>query len=166
MSRLHVKHSSNFFIFLLLGFLCTDNLAGMFNLNKLVSTVKWKSDCTALFADSLEYALSNPPYGIRNKVVALICIELFYSIQKTKISFADKVCKVESVVLVFLCNINHKAEISIYKLIFCGSITGLCLLGKLNFFLVRNHRNFVDFFKIHSKNVFVVCHGIISLYTK
>ena len=42
-------------------------------------------------------------------------------------------------ILVFLCNIDYKAEISIYKLVFRSCVASLCFLSKLNFFFMRNH---------------------------
>ena len=91
MGRLHIEHCANFFVFLLLSFLCSNNLAGVLNLNKLVGAVKRQADSAALFTDSFKNALANPPYGIRNEVVALGNIKFIYSSKESKVSFADEV---------------------------------------------------------------------------
>ena len=45
MACVHIEHSTNLFVFLLFSFLSSNNLAGMFNLNKFVCAVEWQTDC-------------------------------------------------------------------------------------------------------------------------
>ncbi len=69
--------------------------------------------------------MTNPPHGIRNKLHALIGVELPYCLEQAFIAYRDELAKVETVALILFDVRNHESEIRGDQPLCCLFVTSL-----------------------------------------
>ena len=77
------------------------------------------ADCTSLIRNRTCNCLTNPPGSVCRKLKSLAVFKLFYSFNKTDVSFLNKVKEVKSTVCIFFCNRNYETKVCVDKAVFC-----------------------------------------------
>ena len=74
----------------------------MTNLIQRTYLIQRQTNDTALLSNSLKNALTNPPNSVRDKLKTTCLIKLLSGFNQTNISFVNKVCKCQTLMLILL----------------------------------------------------------------
>ena len=125
------------------------------DLTQSSNLVEGKANNTALLSDSLQNALTNPPYCVGDKLKTTSLIKLLCSLHQTDITLINQVGKTQTLMLVLLGNRYNKSKIGFYQfLLGTLSLTASLayFLGKFYLFIDRDHR-----FTTNLYQIFVEC---------
>ena len=113
--------------------------------------VQRQSHDTALFCNSLQDGLANPPYSIGNELEASRFVELLCGLNQTNVTLINQVSKRQSLMLILLGYRYYEPEVGCYQLVL-GALafrTALAyFLSQLDFFVDADQRRTADFHQI------------------
>ena len=101
-----------------------------------------------LFADCLQYALTNPPHRVTDKLEAARLVELLSRLDETQVSLVDEVVKRESLVLILLRNGNDETQVGACESFQCLGVAVVDALRQLHFLVGGDEFFTSDLYKI------------------
>ena len=123
----------------------------MTNLVKATNLIQRQTYDTALLSNSLQNALANPPYSIRDKFETACFIKFLCGFDEADVTLVDQVGKRQSLMLILLGNGYYKSQVGSYQLVLSALAfrTALAnLLSKLNFLVNANQWCTANFYQI------------------
>ena len=123
----------------------------MINLTQRTNLVEWQTNNTALLGNSLQNALTNPPYSIGNEFEASSLIELLCGLNQANVTLINQVSQRQSLMLILLCNRYHESKVCRHQLVL-GALalrtTFANLLSQLDFLIDTDQRCTTNFHQI------------------
>ncbi len=110
--------------------------------------VQRQTDDARLFGQRLQDRLADPPYGIRDELVAAGFVEPLGGLDQTEVALVDQVAERESLILILLGHTDDEAQIGLGQLFEGKLVAAADAAGQLNLFIRGEEGNLADFLKV------------------
>src|SRR6478672_45365 len=112
--------------------LLTQNLRRLDDAREIGGAIQRNADGAALTRQRRQNRLTNPPHSVRDELHALIGIELASSSEQTDVALTDQIDERHAAVLVFLCDRDHEAQVTLHELLESVRVTCTNPTGNLD----------------------------------